>query len=75
MKFTIEGYIKIKIKNVSNDLLRFKIIDSGVGIKKSLIAKLGETAYETHNSSGLNNKGIGLGLFICRKIIQQLGPN
>ena len=29
MKFTIEGYIKIKIKNVSNDLLRFKIIDSG----------------------------------------------
>ena len=36
-------------------------------IKKNLIAKLGETAYETHNSSGLNNKGIGLDcLFVER---------
>ena len=50
-------------------LLRFKVIDTGVGIPNDLIPKLGENAYETHNHKGLNNKGIGLGLFICKKII------
>ena len=51
------------------------MVDTGIGIKPKIIAKLGEKAYETHNTQGLNNKGIGLGLFICKKVIQQLGPN
>ena len=51
----------------------FKITDSGVGIKKDKIDKL-QIAYNTFNDDGINSEGTGLGLFICKEIIKDLGP-
>ena len=54
MKFTLEGFIKVKVKKGAFNLLTFKVIDTGIGIKKEIKENLGEKAYETHNFEGLN---------------------
>lgn len=47
----MKGFIKIKVSESKKEdnLLLFKIIDSGVGIKEGTIESLGEKAYQTHN--------------------------
>ena len=49
VKFTVQGFVKIKVKYSKENLLLFKVLDSGVGIETETINNLGEKAYETHN--------------------------
>lgn len=59
----------------SKNLLYFEVEDTGAGIKAEVIPKL-ETPFSTFdNEMELNKQGIGLGLFICKKLVSVLGPN
>ena len=62
--------MRIIIKLAKNkNLLKFTIIDNGVGIEENVIGKLGK-AFKTFNINNQNSNGIGLGLFITNNIIQ-----
>ena len=71
LKFTFKGYIKV---DVSYDLLeqemKVSVSDSGVGIpqneKKSLFTMFGKL----EATANINTSGIGLGLSICKKIVE-----
>ena len=52
-------------------MIAFSVSDTGIGIKKERVQILG-APYVTFNDLNLNNSGIGLGLFICKKIIGKL---
>ncbi|CAD8060936.1 unnamed protein product [Paramecium sonneborni] len=82
LKFTEKGKIKIQV-DYKNDELdnQFKIItisvqDTGVGIPDDIKPKLFQM-YGTFDftSNGSNKNGIGLGLFICKKLVGLLGPS
>ena len=50
-----------------------KICDNGSGMSPEIISKLFEK-YNSNREASSNAIGIGLGLFICKSIIQSLGP-
>ncbi|NUH86412.1 PAS domain S-box protein [Bacillus firmus] len=60
------GIIKL-ILTQENDKAVIEIIDQGIGIPEDRISKLGEPFYST------KEKGTGLGLMICQKIIKNHG--
>lgn len=72
IKFTSQGKIYIKVYDTL-DTVRITIEDNGTGIKKENIGKLFEK-FSSDRDTRSNAKGIGLGLFICKSIIEALGP-
>ena len=76
IKFTFEGYVKLLVSMVSGskNLLRFEIIDTGLGIKAEVIPNLMKPFSTFDNEKKANRSGIGLGLYICKTIVGILGP-
>ena len=75
MKFTLfEGTIEIKTKYCyENRQLIVGVKDSGVGISQEDIEKLFTHFGKLKRTQGMNHEGIGLGLIIVKKIIEELG--
>ena len=78
IKFTVQGTITVIISGFNNNpnFLQVKVKDTGCGIPSDIIQKLGQpfTTFD-NDKQQMNQDGIGLGLFICKKIIRQLGPS
>lgn len=72
IKFTNQGKIVVRVAELA-DTIKITIEDNGNGINKEAIPKLFEKFTSDRNARS-NNKGIGLGLFICKSIIETLGP-
>lgn len=74
VKFTEEGFVKIKVNKVreNNDLvfLEFKIIDSGIGIPNDKIEVIFETFTRVFDSKKKTFGGTGLGLAITKQLVQ-----
>ena len=72
VKYTDQG--KITIGLIGNDqLVQFYVKDTGPGIPAEDIPHLFQKFYRVDNSSTRSIGGTGLGLFICRKIIELYG--
>ena len=69
VKFTSEGSITIGLTADSN-VVQFYVKDSGVGIPVEDIPHLFQKFYRVDNSATRTVGGTGLGLFICKKIIE-----
>ena len=55
------------------DVLKIEVIDSGCGIKKEEQGKLFKLFGFLTSTQEVNAKGIGLGLYICKKLANRLG--
>ena len=51
--------------------LRFEISDSGPGMPPDVLARAGEPFFTTKEPG----RGMGLGLFLCRSVVERLGGN
>jgi two-component system, cell cycle sensor histidine kinase PleC len=72
-KFTGEnGVIKVRARRI-NGSLRLTIADSGCGIPKSALAKLGEPFTQVADASTRHHPGSGLGLAISRSLVELHG--
>ena len=60
--------MEISLIIVKNDDIEFQVKDSGIGVSKQNIRKLTEPFYQTDKD--VSTKGFGLGLTICKKIIE-----
>ena len=81
-KFTLEGSVTLQIKSAFDfdpanfercRYLKFKVIDTGIGIHQKEIPKLFKlfgTVNQHHNN--INSRGTGLGLSISKKIVDSL---
>jgi len=58
----------IKLTIVKNDDIEFQVKDSGIGISKNDIKKLTQPFFQANQT--VSTKGFGLGLTICKKIIE-----
>lgn len=78
VKFTdTGGLIELAVSTVARDAgcvsLRFRVADSGKGIKPSMIAKLLEPYTQADSSIAREYGGTGLGLNIASRIIRLMG--
>ncbi len=73
MKFTSSGAIKVQTSFVAlGGHLRVEISDSGPGIPSEIQPRLFEK-FATKDIDSKNRRGTGLGLYICKKIIEHHG--
>jgi PAS domain S-box-containing protein len=69
LKFTQpRGRIRIRSMNLRSDLLRIEVRDSGKGIPPGTLSRIFEPFEQAENSEGL-----GLGLAICKNIVELHG--
>jgi two-component system sensor histidine kinase VicK len=74
IKFTDEdGIIQIQLKENNNSRIRISILDDGVGIPESLQPFLFDRFSKAGRLGLKGEKSHGLGLSICRQILQQHG--
>jgi signal transduction histidine kinase len=60
-------------ENSKNGMIEVIVKDSGIGIKKENLNKLFKLFGLLEQSKELNTNGIGLGLHICKMIVEQFG--
>lgn len=69
IKFTDKGSITINAKFIGKDI-QIDVIDMGIGIKKENIPRLFKKFSQIGASTTRKEKGTGLGLVICKRIIE-----
>ena len=77
VKFTAEGYIELSIQVVKEEedrlLLKFKVKDSGQGIRPEDVNRLFKAFSQVDTQKNHNKEGTGLGLSISRDFINLMG--
>ena len=72
-KFTLQGHILIRCRLLETHSLFITISDTGTGIHKDKIHRLFQPFLQTSEYAVTNDLGTGLGLTICKNIIERLG--
>lgn len=78
-KFTENGKIKVKANTTNSNESKLKfhvsVSDTGTGISESDIEKIFEPYFQGMISDEIDNLGAGLGLNLCKEIIDVFGGN
>ena len=72
VKFTDQGAVTIRVRPAGKGL-RFEVEDSGVGIAPQHLPDLFKTFSQVDNSLTRAHDGAGLGLSICRELVELMG--
>lgn len=71
VKFVNEsGYIEYDFKTLEDGSFFFSISNSGKGIGKDELSLVFNKFYKTDKSRGLDKSGMGIGLYLCKSIIE-----
>lgn len=70
IKFTDNGSISIEAEKKEDHIL-ISVKDTGIGISNDDIKKIFNKFYQAYTGDDRKNEGTGLGLFICKEIIQK----
>lgn len=74
IKFSkVGGKLAIHISRTPNKKIRISIYDEGQGIPKEELPFIFDRFYKTDKSRGLDKSGVGLGLYICKTIVDAHG--
>lgn len=73
IKFTEKGEILLKVEKSTNELLKFTVIDTGIGIPKHKQSQLFSKFMQVDSSSTRQYGGTGLGLAISKKLTEMMG--
>ena len=76
-KFTNEGYIKLLVESLEENMdtvvLKFTVEDTGLGMDSKDLGKLFQEFKQLENPLTKQHKGTGLGLTICKNVIDAMG--
>ena len=70
IKFTYDGRILINVSINEDNKLLFSVSDTGIGIPSDKIDTIFKTFTQINSSYTRNASGVGLGLAICKKIVE-----
>lgn len=74
LKFTETGSVTIHYGIDADDaMLRFEVIDSGIGIESKVRSQLFEDFTQADSSINRKYQGTGLGLAICKRLVTLMG--
>lgn len=76
IKFTDKGNVSVRVfrekSTRKNVFLRFDVSDTGVGIPKGDLDKIFDEFTQSRQNNSIDQKGIGLGLTIVKKLVELL---
>jgi signal transduction histidine kinase/DNA-binding response OmpR family regulator len=72
VKFTQEGEVRVLAERAASGI-RISVSDTGAGIAESELPKIFEEFRQAGTSSRQSRSGTGLGLTICRRLVELLG--
>ncbi len=72
VNYTDKGSVWVKARLLDNSRFRLSVIDTGYGIPESEIPRLFQPFQQIDQSLTKQNKGTGLGLYLCRKLLTML---
>lgn len=72
IKFTQTGGVELSA-NEGSDKVSISVVDTGLGIAPQERQRIFEAFYQIGNHERDRSKGFGLGLTICRRLVEQLG--
>jgi len=70
IKFTDKGNIKIDIKRIDTNMVRFSVSDTGIGLSSEQQAKLFQSFSQVDGSITRKYGGTGLGLSISKQLVE-----
>ncbi len=73
LKFTAEGFVEVAARQVSASQVEFAVRDTGRGIPPQSMATLFEPFRRRQKAGEYAFSGSGLGLSICRKLVEAMG--
>ncbi|MFV8370606.1 response regulator [Flavobacterium sp. LB2R40] len=77
LKFTEKGFVELIIteeqESKSHSLVKFSVVDTGIGIPKDKIDSIFESFNQASNETTRKYGGTGLGLTITRKLVELQG--
>ncbi|MBV2186630.1 MAG: response regulator [Rhizobium sp.] len=76
VKFTSKGTVTLRLREFYRNgklMLRFEVEDTGIGIDEAGLAKLFKPFSQVDASISRKYGGTGLGLTICKQIVEKLG--
>ncbi|MDQ8182064.1 response regulator [Pelagicoccus sp. SDUM812005] len=73
IKFTEKGSVRIDLDSAGDDLIRFRITDTGIGIPKEKLGNLFKAFTQVDASTARRYGGTGLGLSISKSLVQRMG--
>jgi signal transduction histidine kinase len=68
-----ESRIMVRISDSSTDELVISVIDEGIGIPEQHLDRIFDRFYQVDTSDGRKVYGRGLGLYICRRLLELQG--
>lgn len=73
IKFTTRGYIEFGYKLINETSVFFFVRDTGEGIPEEMKSRIFDRFVQLEHHSDKNHRGAGLGLAICKNIINLMG--
>jgi PAS domain S-box-containing protein len=74
LKFTEKGKIHLEVKSIEQGrLMQFSVTDSGIGMNEEQCAALFKPFTQVDDSSSRKYGGAGLGLSICKNLVELMG--
>ncbi len=71
VKYTLEGTVTVDV-TANDEYVRISIQDSGLGIPAEDVSHLFQKFYRVDNSDTREIGGTGLGLYLCRKLVESM---
>ena len=80
VKFTHEGHVEVSIRieptsTENRDVVWFDVTDTGIGIPEDKLNRLFQPFSQVDSSTTRKYGGTGLGLVICRRLVEKMGGN
>jgi signal transduction histidine kinase len=73
LKFTAEGFVEVRIVEIGGDIIECSVRDTGRGIPAAAMPTLYEPFRRRQQAGDYAFSGSGLGLSICRKLVEAMG--
>jgi len=73
LKFTTRGEVRVSADLYGNDMIRFAVNDTGIGIAPELLGTLFEDFAQVDSPLQKRLRGTGLGLSLCKRFAMLLG--
>ena len=73
IKFTEKGTVRVDSSRTADGGLAIQVSDSGIGIAPEHLRHIFDEFFQLRNPERDRNKGIGLGLTICKRLVDALG--
>jgi len=73
IKFTEAGSIKVSVFHNGDDMYRFEVRDTGIGMSEEARVRVFDAFSQADGSTTRNYGGTGLGLSICSQLVRMFG--